>query len=227
MLSVDECQELLGNTGLTDKQVKELRNTLYALVERTIDGYIDDVARQMKEELQEQKNMPAEYVCELYERLEEQGIPIWIDGGWAVDALLGEKTREHGDLDIALEHKYVLPMRDYLESRGYSEVKRDDASQWNFVMEDESGHQVDFHSFVLDDSGKLIDGIKYPEGSLTGTGKILNLEVRTIDPEHMVSFLAPWVHKWPEKYLPAIAVLCKRYEIPLPPEYHTANSAEV
>ncbi len=32
----------------------------------------------------------------------ELGITVWIDGGWGVDALLGECTREHQDLDIMI-----------------------------------------------------------------------------------------------------------------------------
>ena len=33
--------------------------------------------------------MTAEDVLEVYELLHANGIRIWIDGGWAVDALLG------------------------------------------------------------------------------------------------------------------------------------------
>ena len=28
--------------------------------------------------------------------------PWWIAGGWAIDMFLGRKTREHGDVDVAL-----------------------------------------------------------------------------------------------------------------------------
>ena len=52
-------------------------------------------------------HMPAEYVVELYDKLDDLGIPIWIDGGWAVDALLATETRQHADLDIALEYRFV------------------------------------------------------------------------------------------------------------------------
>ncbi|MFM7534474.1 MAG: nucleotidyltransferase domain-containing protein [Acidimicrobiales bacterium] len=30
------------------------------------------------------------------------GLDLWVDGGWAVDALLGEQTRPHADLDLAI-----------------------------------------------------------------------------------------------------------------------------
>ena len=32
--------------------------------------------------------------------LEADGIDVWLDGGWGVDALLGQQTREHDDLDL-------------------------------------------------------------------------------------------------------------------------------
>ena len=38
-------------------------------------------------------------VIELYNALNQVQISIWIDGGWGVDALLGEQTRAHKDVD--------------------------------------------------------------------------------------------------------------------------------
>jgi lincosamide nucleotidyltransferase A/C/D/E len=44
-------------------------------------------------------------------RLQAMGIPIWLDGGWGVDALLGEQTRPHDDLDIVVEERHLLRLR--------------------------------------------------------------------------------------------------------------------
>ena len=49
--------------------------------------------------------MQQKKVIDLYNRLENIGIKIWIDGGFCVDALLGKQTRPHQDLDIAMEWK--------------------------------------------------------------------------------------------------------------------------
>jgi lincosamide nucleotidyltransferase A/C/D/E len=57
-------------------------------------------------------------VINMYTALEKLGVEIWIDGGWGVDALLGEQTRPHKDLDIAIEQKDVLLLRQFLQTRG-------------------------------------------------------------------------------------------------------------
>jgi 2''-aminoglycoside nucleotidyltransferase len=32
---------------------------------------------------------------------EARGLPLWLSGGWAIDARMGRITREHGDIDLA------------------------------------------------------------------------------------------------------------------------------
>lgn len=161
--------------------------------------------------------MQQQEVIKSYNQLENIGIKIWIDGGWAVDALLGKQTRPHQDLDIAMQWKDVPKLREFLGTKGYKQIKED--SKWNFVLADDKGHQIDVHAFVYDDKKNIIDGIMYPADSLTGTGNIEGYNVRCISPEYMVKFLAPWIHKWPEKYLQAVSKLCDKFNIPLPEEY--------
>ena len=40
MLSVERCKEIIGNKTISDSQIEKLRDTLYALVENIVDGYI-------------------------------------------------------------------------------------------------------------------------------------------------------------------------------------------
>ncbi len=158
-------------------------------------------------------------VIDLYTSLEKMGIKIWIDGGWSVDALLGEQIREHSDLDIAIQHKDLPKFREYMELRGYKELERDEDKKWNFILGNEKGYEVDVHAFHFDNKGHIIEGIEYPDGSLTGTGVIEGVSVRCIDPKHMVQFLAPWLTKHPHKYLQAISALCEKFGIEYPKEY--------
>jgi lincosamide nucleotidyltransferase A/C/D/E len=56
-------------------------------------------------------NMSAEDAVELLKLFEAHHITVWVDGGWGVDALLGEQTRLHNDLDLALAHQDVPTLR--------------------------------------------------------------------------------------------------------------------
>ena len=42
-------------------------------------------------------------VLEIVDALESAGVKMWVAGGWGVDALLGEQTRKHPDLDLVLD----------------------------------------------------------------------------------------------------------------------------
>jgi len=156
-------------------------------------------------------------VIGFYTKLNRMGIKIWIDGGWGVDALLGKQTRPHGDLDIAVEKKYVAQIRELLEAQGYKDVIKDDTSEWNFVLGDDHGRQIDVHAFVFDDQGNVKEGIKYPAGSLSGTGVIDGHAVNCISPEHMVKFHTGY--KLRESDLHDVAALCERFGIEYPEEY--------
>ena len=48
MLSISECRELLGETELTDSQVEQLRDALYATVENVLDDYYDRIKTNAK-----------------------------------------------------------------------------------------------------------------------------------------------------------------------------------
>ena len=132
--------------------------------------------------------MTAQDVIAFIELLTPHHIDVCIDGGWGVDALLGRQTRIHADLDIALQHKDVALIRALLEARGYSDVLRDDTRECNFVLGDDEGHLIDFHSYTFDSSGYIIFGVEYPYDSLKGSGIINGYPVRCITPEWMVKF---------------------------------------
>lgn len=161
--------------------------------------------------------MSADVVVQLLQLCDQDGIEVVVDGGWGVDALLGEQTRVHGDFDIALEHKDVPKLRALLEARGYRDVPRDDTWDCNFVMGDEHGHEVDFHSYSFDSQGTLAFGVEYPRESLTGTGLIQGYPVRCISAEWMVKFHAGY--ELDEDDYHDVSALCERFGIALPAEY--------
>ena len=41
MLSIEQCREILGDDSLTDNDVSDLRDTLYAWIDRFFDDYLE------------------------------------------------------------------------------------------------------------------------------------------------------------------------------------------
>jgi lincosamide nucleotidyltransferase A/C/D/E len=165
--------------------------------------------------------MTSDNVLNLYNRLKENGIAVWIDGGWCIDALIGRQTREHADLDIAVHRKDNVKLRQLLENYGYNEVTRSDSSAFMYVMEDEAGKSVDVHAFEYDDNGRNIYGVEYPFGSLTRTGTIDGQEVNCIDPKFMFQFKTWYEPK--EKDIQDVRALSEKFGFELPSRYAIAG----
>ena len=39
---------------------------------------------------------------EVVDLLSDASVPVWLSGGWALDFVLGERTREHDDVDLLI-----------------------------------------------------------------------------------------------------------------------------
>ena len=163
-------------------------------------------------------------VIEFVKLLNDNDIDVCIDGGWGVDALLGKQTRLHTDLDIAVQHKDVPKIRALLEARNYKDVPRDDTRDCNFVLGDEDGHLIDFHSYTFDSAGNVVFGIEYPHDSLNGTGSISGFPVKCITPEWMVKFHTGY--KLDDNDYHDVKLLCQQFGFELPLEYATFEMKE-
>lgn len=160
--------------------------------------------------------MSATDVVSLVDLLEGQGINLWLDGGWGVDALLGEQTRPHDDLDVVLQNDFVPTLRRSLAGRGFRDVPRDDTSPWNFVLGDESGLEVDVHAIIFDAEGNGLygpeeEGMFYSVESLTGTGHVNGRHVKCISAKWQVKFRTGY--EVDEKDRHDIQVLSDRFRI--------------
>jgi lincosamide nucleotidyltransferase A/C/D/E len=170
--------------------------------------------------------MTADDAIKLYQELRGRGIDVWIDGGWAVDALLGTQTRPHSDLDIVLQQKDVSVVRDLLVARGFSDAPRDDTSSWNFVLAHSAGQQVDVHVIVFDGHGDgrygpVERGLTYPAASLTGRGMIGDQPVRCISAEYLVRWHTGY--ELAEKDFQDVLALCDRFTLDVPPDYRAGK----
>ena len=155
--------------------------------------------------------------ADLIALLEENGLEVYVDGGWAVDAVLGEQTRPHDDLDIALPHAQVPRLRALLSTRGFCEQRRDDTWECNFVLVDETRRRLDVHSYTLDAAGLNVGGVPYLAEQLTGHGVIGGYPVRCIPPEWLVRFHTG--SELDDTDWHDVRLLCERFRIAVPDEY--------
>lgn len=122
---------------------------------------------------------------------DELGIKVWIDGGWGVDALLGECTRDHQDLDIMISWADSAVLTEALRARGFVDVHTDDHKDRNFVIGHPSHGMIDFHVINLTEGGGAVYGpgeIDWviTESELNAVGYIGGREVRCLSVDYQV-----------------------------------------
>ncbi len=166
-------------------------------------------------------SMSAKDVLALMERLEAHDVEACIGGGWAVDALLGEQTREHSDLDLWVPAAHLEPLFVAFAEAGVDRVFPWPGDRpWNFVLHDGARLRVDLHLYepLADGSlhyGSVVTGSSIPSDAFAGRGSIAGIIVRCES--------AAWAVRCHTGY-PArdvdhhdVPLLCQRFGIP-PPE---------
>ena len=150
--------------------------------------------------------------------MDERGVGVWLDGGWAVDACLGAQSRRHRDLDFAIEEGRVPVAVDALERHGFAALP----AEWNFMLGDRTGRLIDFHVVVLDDDGRRVfgpprNGERDAADALSGQGTLGGRRVRCLTPHALVAFHTGYeldADDWAD-----VRALCERFDIPIPDDY--------
>jgi len=128
--------------------------------------------------------MTGDDVSMILERLDGARVDAWLDGGWAVDALLGEQTRAHEDLDLIVRVSDVPAMRDALAAEGF-ELDRGETHS-NFVLRDGAGREIDVHPVTFDAHGNGVYRMEnggdwvFPADGFSGRGRVGAREVRCL-----------------------------------------------
>jgi lincosamide nucleotidyltransferase A/C/D/E len=164
----------------------------------------------------------ADDVVRLLDLLDEVEVAAWVDGGWGVDALLREQTRPHRDLDLIVRDDQAGLMRDTLSRTGFDRHRGPD---WNFVLRDTEGREVDAHTVRFDGQGRghfmTESGEPFVReaDAFTGTGRILERVVRCLSAQ------AQMINHATGDYVPAesdvhdMRLLNERLGTPLLPPY--------
>jgi lincosamide nucleotidyltransferase A/C/D/E len=106
--------------------------------------------------------MTCEDVIEILAALDAGGIDYWVDGGWGIDALVGEQTRLHHDLDLGVSRDDVARIEALLpQFRRESEQASCESEQASFYT-DERGRAVDLMLVERSQAGQFEQQL--PEG---------------------------------------------------------------
>ncbi|MGW1464867.1 nucleotidyltransferase domain-containing protein [Streptomyces sp. NPDC002308] len=137
--------------------------------------------------------MKAEEVLSVLALLRRAETDVWIGGGWGIDALIGEQTRDHRDLDLMHRRDQEPAVLAALAGAGYTETL--DQRPVRFVLTSVSdrssslhrsfppdrssspGRELDLHPLVFAADGSAVQAspepdrpFRYPAtGFVTGT----------------------------------------------------------
>lgn len=131
--------------------------------------------------------MDARDAAHVVRTLEGAGVPVWLDGGWGIDALVGRATRAHDDVDVVIPLDTAAAALEALVVDGF-ELRLDERPT-RFVVNNPRGRSIDFHTVTFDDGGGgvqiLPDGtvFRYPPEGFAGHGIIDGQHVHCLTPE--------------------------------------------
>ncbi|MDX6362509.1 MAG: lincosamide nucleotidyltransferase [Streptomyces sp.] len=136
--------------------------------------------------------MTADDVLSLLSLLRRAGVDIWIGGGWGIDALVGEETRPHRDLDLAHRQDQEPALVAALAAAGFTETL--DWRPVRFVVTDPGGREIDLHPLVFAADGSAVQAspdparpFRYPAECFV-TGTVRGTTVPCLSPEQQVHF---------------------------------------
>ena len=165
--------------------------------------------------------MTAEDVFGVLDLLDSGNVEVWIEGGWNVDALLGEQTRTHKDLDMVVELSNVPGVLELLAGHGFENVHG--APPKNFVLEDHRRRRLDFHPVAWDVEGNGVyrmdndEDWLFPAQGFSGRGVIDGRPVKCLSPE--VLMLCRAGYDWADKDFADTAAIHARFRVPYPVGY--------
>lgn len=143
--------------------------------------------------------MTAESAAFVLDLLDRADVDTWVAGGWGVDALVGQASRPHGDLDLLIADDRGARARRSLAAAGF--VCRLDQLPTRFEMAHRRHGVVDLHPISLDAAGnarlELPDGASwvYGHGALDALGTIGTRPCRCLSAEEQLRLHDGYEHR--------------------------------
>jgi lincosamide nucleotidyltransferase A/C/D/E len=142
--------------------------------------------------------MRADDVTDVLDRLDRAGVRHWAGGGWGVAALAGRQTREHRDLDLAIDAEDLDTCLQVLSQLGYA--PETDWLPARIELRAPGARWVDVHpvNFSADGHGHQpdLDGgnFDYPPTAFT-TGAIGNRPVNCLSAQQQRRLRTGYEHR--------------------------------
>lgn len=169
----------------------------------------------------------------IYKCLSTNGFQVWLNGGWGIDALLGEQTRPHRDLDMFVLLDDVSQLCAALACEGYTLKELWSENRWAsdaggnqtataFVLHDADEREIDVHAMHLEVDGNGIPewgentGFVLTAQDLAGVGMIAGFIVQCITAENQM--LCHTGFALPEKQVPELRRLHEMFGVEYPQE---------
>jgi lincosamide nucleotidyltransferase A/C/D/E len=164
--------------------------------------------------------MTAVDVLAVMAALAEAEVDVWVAGGWAVDAVLGDATRPHRDLDLAVRSGHLETAISVLDRLEYARSL--DQLPVRLVMEAAAGRSVDLHPVTFDSRGfgRQVGNegriYEYPPDGF-GSGTIDGVAVACLTAEQLVRFHLGYEPLDHDRH--DMALLRERLGVEVPPPY--------
>jgi lincosamide nucleotidyltransferase A/C/D/E len=167
--------------------------------------------------------MPPETACSLLAALDAHDVLACVGGGWAIDALVGRRTREHSDLDLWVAATDLEGLFVAFAELGVDRIHPWPGDRpWNFVMHDAVSRRIDLHLYEPLGDGRLQYGsvtapFHFTADDLAGRGEIDGRPVRCERPAFALSNHTGYPLRDVDRH--DVPLLCAHFGLELPDDY--------
>ena len=172
--------------------------------------------------MHEMHGMPMHEATVVLSALQAADVDFCLGGGWGVDALLDEQTREHSDLDFWVPASQLHELLLVMVEVGVDRVCPTPGDRpWNWVLHD-GNRRIDLHLYEPTDHGywcygSSLGGEQFPDEALSGSGVVGGIPVRCESAEWAIKFRTGYALREIDRH--DVRLLCERFGLEMPDSY--------